>query len=403
MVSRRLFLQSGAMSAAFLASGVSAARAANAPGVTDAEIKIGQTMPYSGPASGYSVIGRAEAAYFRMINDLGGVNGRRLNLISVDDGYSPPKTVEQTRRLVEEEQVAFIFASLGTAPNAAIRAYLNDSKVPQLFISTGASMFTDPQRYPWTIGFNPTYRAEGRVFAKHILSTTPSAKIGILYQNDDLGRDYLSGMREGLGAEHAAMIVKEISYEVSDATVDSQVVTLQAAGADTLLIAASPKFGAQAIRKVFDLGWTPVRYLASTTNSIPVVLKAAGVEKSIGAITNFYGKDPADARWKDAPDYKDWAAFVAKYMSPADLIDGFAVYGYGVASLMVYVLKQCGDDLSRENIMRQATNIKDYEAPMGLPGGKINTSPGDYRVVRALQLARFNGVDWEWFGDMLTD
>ena len=403
MLSRRIFLQSSAASAACLSSGVWPAWAANAPGVTDAEIKIGQTMPYSGPASAYGVIGRTEAAFIQMINDAGGINGRKLNLISLDDGYSPPKSVEQTRRLVEQEQVAFIFGSVGTPTNVAIRSYLNDNKVPHLFVGSGASMFSDPQHYPWTIGFNPSYRSEGRVFAKHILGKKPDAKIAVLYQNDDLGRDYLAGVREGLGADHAAMLVKEASYEVSDPTVDSQVVSLQGSGADTLIIGANNKAGAQAIRKVYDLGWMPERYLGSTAASITSVLMPAGIEKSKGVITNYWGKDPADLRWKDAPDYKEWAAFVAKYMTPTELINSNAVYGFAAASLMAYVLKQCGDDLSRENVMRQATNIKDYVGPMGLPGAKVNTSPDDYRVTRQLQLARFNGVSWEWFGEMLTD
>jgi branched-chain amino acid transport system substrate-binding protein len=402
MHSRREFLQSTAAFAAFLATGSKTAWAANAPSVTDAEIRIGQTMPYSGPASAYGTIGRAEAAYFRMVNEMGGINGRKITLVSLDDGYSPPKTVEQTRKLIEEEQVAFIFGSVGTAPNASIRMYLNENKVPQLLIASGASMFADPEHYPWTMAFNPSYRTEGRVFAKHILATRPDAKIGVLYQNDDLGRDYLEGVREGLGPDHAAMIVKEISYEVSEPTIDSQVITLQSAGADTLILAATPKFAAQAIRKAFDIGWTPERYAGSTAASIPA-LKSVGFDKVTGLITNYWGKDPSDPRWADDPDYKEWAAFVAKYMTPADLGNGFAVYGAGAASLLAQILKQCADDLSRENIMRQAANIKDFHGPMGLPGAMINTSPTDYRVIRQLQLARFNGTSFEWFGDILTD
>jgi branched-chain amino acid transport system substrate-binding protein len=402
MSSRREFLQSTAAIAAFLATGSEIAWAANAPGVTDTEIKIGQTMPYSGPASAYGTIGRAEVAYLRMVNETGGINGRKINLISLDDGYSPPKTVEQTRKLIEEEHVAFIFGSVGTAPNASTRTYLNENKVPQLLIASGASMFADPERYPWTMAFNPSYRTEGRVFAKHILATRPDAKIGVLYQNDDLGRDYLDGVREGLGRDHAAMIVKEISYETSDPTVDSQVITLQSAGVDTLILAATPKFAAQAIRKAYDIGWTPERYAGSTAASIPA-LKSVGLDKVTGLVTNYWGKDPNDPRWADDPEYKEWAAFVAKYMTPADLGNGFAVYGAGAAALLAQILKQCGDDLSRENIMRQAANIRDFQGPMGLPGAKINTSPTDYRVIRQLQLARFNGTSWDWFGDILTD
>jgi branched-chain amino acid transport system substrate-binding protein len=403
MHSRRIFLQKSAAAAACLASGVWTAQAENAPGVTDTEIKIGRTMPYSGPASAYGKIGRTEVAYFRMINDAGGINRRKVNLISLDDGYSPPKTIEQTRRLIEQEQVAFIFGSVGTAANAAIRSYLNDNKIPQLFVASGFSMFADPQHYPWTMGANPSYRTEGRVFARHILNTKPDAKIGVLYQNDDLGRDYLSGVRDALGTDHAAMLIKQVSYEVSDPTVDSQIITLQGAGVDTLIIAANGKATAQAIRKIYDLDWKPERYLGSTGSSITSVLIPAGIEQSKGVITNYWGKDPADARWKDAPDFKEWAAFVAKYMTPSDLIDGFAVYGYGSAALMTYVLRQCGEDLSRENVMHVATSLKDYVGPMGLPGAKANTSPDDYRLVRQLQLARFNGVSWEWFGDILSD
>jgi ABC-type branched-subunit amino acid transport system substrate-binding protein len=403
MITRRFLLQSAAAAAAYSAQGFRSARAENAPGVTDTEIKIGQTMPYSGPVSAYGVIGRTELAYFKMINEQGGVNGRKLNLISLDDGFSPPKTVEQTRRLVEQEQVAFIFGTVGTAPNSAIYTYLNEHKIPQLFIGSGASKFADPQHFPWTMTYDPIRRSEGRLFAKYIVRTMPGAKIGVLYQNDDLGRDYLVGVREGLGADHATMLAKEASYEVSDPTVDSQIITLQGAGVDSLIIAATPKAAAQAIRKVYDLGWTPERYLATISSSINSVLKPAGIEKSKGMITNLWIKDPSDPRWKDDPDYKEWAAFVTKYMTPGDLTEGAVAYGYGVATIMTYVLKRCGDDLSRENIMRQATNIKDYAGPFALPGAKINTSPDDYRVNRQFRLARFDGANWEWFGELLTD
>ncbi len=403
MLSRRLFLQSSAALGAYLASGVRTVRAANAPGVTDSEIKIGQTMPYSGPASAYGALGRTEAAYFKMINEMGGINGRKLDLISVDDGYSPPKTVEQTRRLVEQEHVAFIFGSLGTPTNAAIRSYLNDSKVPQLFISTGASMFGDPQHYPWTIGNIPNYRTEAHVFAKHILKTRPDAKIGILYQNDDLGRDYLIGIRDGLGADHAAKLVKEVSYEVSAPTVDSEVVTLQESGADMLIIAATPKAAAQTIRKAYDIGWTPARYMTYASSSITATLKPAGLDKSKGLIVGSFGKDPTDARWKDDSGYKEWAAFVAKYLTPAELTDLNAVVAYGASIMLTWVLKQCGSDLSRENIMRQAANIKELELPMLLPGIRVNTSPDNYFPIRQMQLATFNGESWEQFGDVISD
>ncbi len=401
MVSRRLFLQSSAASAAYLASGVWPAWAANAPGVTDTEIKIGQTAPYSGPASAYGVIGRTETAYFQMMNEMGGVNGRKLNLISLDDAYSPPKTVEQTRRLVEQEQVAFIFGSVGTPTNAAIRSYLNDKKVPQILIGGTAAMFGDPQHYPWTMGALPTAQTEARIFARQILKTRPDAKIGVLYQNDGFGKDYLIGLRDGLGMDHAAMMIKEVSYEVSDPTVDSQVITLQESGADTFVIGATPKAAALAIRKAYDIGWRPARYMSVSSGSITATLKPAGLDKSKGLITGAFNKDPTDARWKDDPGFKEYAAFIAKYMSPTDLVDNNVVNGFDIAAMLIQVLKQCGDDLSRENIMRQAANLKDLELPMLLPGIKVNTSPDNYYPIRQMQLATFNGESWEPFGDIL--
>jgi branched-chain amino acid transport system substrate-binding protein len=336
-----------------------------------------------------------------MINEQGGVNGRTINLISIDDGYSPPKTVEQTRRLVEQERVAFLFNSLGTPPNLAIRQYLNDNKVPQLFVATGASVFADPQHFPWTIGWQPNYQTEAKVFANHILKTKPDGKIGVLYQNDGFGKDYLIGLKDGLGPDHAGAVIKEVSYEVSEPTVDSQIVTLQGSGADVFLIAATPKFAAQAIRKAFDIGWTPVRYMTDVSQSIASVMRPAGPEKSKGVITAVYGKDPTDARWKDDPGFKEYAAFIAKYMTPNDLIDASAVYGFGLGATMVQVLKQCGDDLSRENIMKQAANLKDLELPMLLPGIKINTSPDNFSPIRQEALASFNGESWEMFGDII--
>jgi branched-chain amino acid transport system substrate-binding protein len=401
MVSRRLFLQSSAAAAVAAASGVRAAWAENAPGVTDAEIKIGQTFPYSGPASSYGAIARAEAAYFTMINEKGGVNGRKLNLISLDDGYSAPKTVEQTRRLIEEERVAFIFQAFGGFTNLAIRPYLNENKVPQLFSAAGADQLDDPQHFPWTVGFNPATSTEGRIYAKHILATKPDAKIGLLYQNDQLGKTFLAGVRDALGDEHAGMLVKEVSYEVTDPTVDSQVITLQGAGVDALIIAATNKAAAQTIRKVYDIGWTPERYLFFGAASLEGTLKPAGLEKSKGLITAGYLKDPTDPRWQDDPGFKEWAAFATKYISQADIPSG-AVYGFTTAATMVHVLQQCGDDLSRENILRQALAIKDLELPMLLPGVKINTSPDNYFLIRQMQLARFNGEKWEPFGELIT-
>jgi branched-chain amino acid transport system substrate-binding protein len=400
MVSRRVFLQSFAVVATV--SRIRAAWAANAPGVTDAEIKIGQTVPYSGPASGYSVIARAEAAYFNMINEKGGVNGRKLNLISLDDGYSAPKTVAQTRRLIEEDGVAFTFQSLGGFTNLAVRPYLNEKRVPQLFVAAGADQLDDPQNFPWTIGFNPATTTEGRLYAKHILATKPDAKIGVLYQNDVLGKTFLAGVRDVLGAEHAGALVKEASYEVAEPTVDSQVITLQGAGVDALIIAATSKPAAQAIRKIYDIGWTPERYLFFGSASIDGTLKPAGLEKSKGLITAGYLKDPTVPIWQDDPGFKEWEAFATKYMNPTDVRDGRAAYGFTAAATMVHVLEQCGDDLSRENILRQALAIKDLELPMLLPGIKINTSPDNYFLIRQLQLARFNGELWEPFGDLIS-
>jgi branched-chain amino acid transport system substrate-binding protein len=402
MITRRVLLQSAA-AVVFSTQGFRAVRAENAPGVTDNEIKIGQTMPYSGPVSAFGVVGRTEAAYFKMINEQGGVNGRKINLLSLDDAYSPPKTVEQVRRLVEQEHVAFLANTLGTPTNAAIRQYLNDNKVPQLFVLSGAPMFADPQHYPWTIGFMPSYLTEGRIYAKHILSTKLEAKIAVLYQNDDFGKGYLKGLRDELGPDRASMIVKEASYETSEPTVDSQIVTLQGSGANILVIGASPKFAAQAIRKSSDLDWAATRYLSYVSSSVAAVLKPAGLEKSRGLITAAYIIDVTDPRWNDSPDMLAWKAFTDKYMSATEFVDGNAAWGFGNAATVVQVLKQCGNDLSRENIMRQAANLKDFHAPLFWPGITVNTSPTNYSSIRQMQLATFNGANWEPFGELMTD
>jgi len=401
METRRTFLASSAAAAGALVAGAWPARAENAPGITDTEIKIGQTMPYSGPASAYGVIGKTETAYFKMLNEAGGVNGRKINLISLDDGYSPPKTVEQIRRLVEQEQVAFIFNMLGTPCCAAVRQYLNDNKIPQLFVATGAAMFSDPEHFHWTIGYQPNYQTEAKIFAKHILQSKPDAKIGVLYKNDGFGKDYLIGLKDGLGAAQAGMVVKEVSYETSEPTVDSQIVTLQGSGVDTVLYAATPKAAAQAIRKTFDLGWNPVRYLTDVSQSVAAVMKPAGLEKSKGVISAVYGKDSTDAVWKDDPGLKQFAAFVEKYMTPRDMLDANAVYGFGAAATIVQVIKQCGSDLSRDNVMAQAANLKNFELPMLLPGMAINTSPTNYSPIRQMQLATFDGASWQRFGDLI--
>jgi branched-chain amino acid transport system substrate-binding protein len=400
MITRRTFLQSSA--AAAFAAGAGSARADDAPGVTGTEIKIGQTMPYSGPASAYGVIGRTEAAYFKMINEQGGVNGRKINLLSLDDGYSPPKTVEQVRRLVEEEKVAFLFQTLGTPPNLAIRQYLNDNKVPQLFVATGAAAFSDPEHFPWTMGYNPNYRTEAHIYAKAILKTKPDGKIAVLYQNDGFGKDYLIGLKDVLGSDHAGMLVKEASYETSEPTVDSQIVTLQGSGADILIIAATPKFAAQAIRKSFDLGWNATRYLSNVSPSIATVLKPAGLDKSKGLITSGYVKDPTDETLKDDPGVKEWRAFCDKYMSQKEFIDVNAAYAFGAAATMVQVLKQCGADLSRGNVMKQAASLTDLSLPMLLNGMTINTSATNFSPIRQMQLARFDGGSWRPFGELLT-
>ena len=403
MLSRRSFLRSSAASAAYLGSGVSAAWAANAPGVTDTEIKIGQTMPYSGPASSIGMIGRADAAYFKMINEMGGVNGRRINLISLDDGYNPSKTVEQVRRLVEQEQVAFIFNSMGTSPNLAIQPYLNDNKVPQIFVSSGASRFGDPRHFPWTIGAYPSFQTEAHIYAKHILATKPDARIGVLYQNDAVGKEYLTGLRDGLGVDRAAMIVKEVSYEIGDPTVNSQIIALQAAGPDTIFLAALQRpLGKPFARSMTSDG--PQRAIScSGAISIDAVLRPAGLEKSKGVISAGSFKDVTDPRWKDDEDVKAYAGFIAKYMSPNDYASGAAAYGYFTGALLVDTLRRCGDDLSRDNIMRQATNIKDLELPLLLPGIKVNTSPDNYFPIRQMRLLRFNGASWEYFGDIIGD
>jgi branched-chain amino acid transport system substrate-binding protein len=402
MITRRFLLQSAAAAAAYSAQGFRAARAENAPGVTGTEIKIGQTMPYSGPASAYGVIGRTEAAYFKMINDQGGINGRKLNLISVDDAYSPPKTVEQVRRLVEEEKVAFLFQTLGTPCNAAIRQYCNDNKVPQLFVATGATMFSDPEHYHWTMGYNPTYRTEGHIYAKHILTTKPDAKVAVLYQNDDSGKDYLASLEDGLGADRVGMIVKAASYEVSEPTVDSQVVTLQGSGADVFFIAATAKAGAQAIRKSYDLGWNATRYISLNSSSI-AILKTSGLEKSKGLISAGPYVEVADPRYKDLPDMEVWRAFTSKYMSPLEYENSVAAYGFGAAATMAQVLRQCKNDLSRESVMRQAANLEDFHAPLLYPGITINTSPTNYSPIRQLQLQTFNGESWGPIGDVISD
>jgi branched-chain amino acid transport system substrate-binding protein len=371
-------------------------------GATDSEIKIGNIMPYSGPLSAYALIGRTEAAFFNKINAEGGVNGRKINFISYDDGFSPPKTVEQARKLVESDEVLLIFQSLGTPTNNAIRQYMNQKKVPQLFVATGATQFGDLKNFHWTMGWQPTYQTEGRIYAKYILQNLPQGKIGVLYQNDDSGRDYLKGLHDGLGEEATRrMIVAELPYEPTDPTVDRQIVTLKTMGADIFFNEASPKFAAQAIKRAAEIGWKPVQFLASISNSVGSVLKPAGLEASKGILSTSYLKDATDPTWKDDPALKEWAAFMDKYFPEGDKTSTFSVYGYLTAQTMVQVLKQCGDELTRENVMKQAANLKDLELGMLLPGIKINTSPTDYFPVEQMQMSRFNGDHGELFGSAI--
>jgi branched-chain amino acid transport system substrate-binding protein len=388
--------------ALLLAAGPIVAAESNAPGVTATEIKIGNTMPYSGPASAYGAIGKADAAYFQMINDQGGVNGRKINFITLDDGYSPPKTVEQTRRLVEQDEVAFVFDGLGTPSTSAVQKYLNQKKIPQIFVATGASKWGDPANFHWTMGWQPDYQTEAKIYAKYILQNKPNAKIAIIWQNDDFGKDYLIGLKAGLGDKYDKMVVKDASYEVTDPTIDSQIVSLQASGADTLVIAATPKFAAQTIRKVFDIGWQPLELMTNVSSSVGAVMTPAGPEKGIGVVTTAYGKDPKDPTWQNDPGMAEWRQFMAKYLPDADQTDANYVFGYAVSRTMVQVLKQCGNDLSRENIMKQAANLKDFELPTLLPGVKINTGPNDYFPIETLQMERWDGKNWVLFGGVIS-
>ncbi len=397
MLNRKTFLATLALGLTTLAVPAAAQKKYD-PGASDTEIKIGQTMPYSGPASAYGVIGKTEAAYFKMVNDNGGINGRKINFISLDDGYSPPKTVEMARRLVEQDEVLFLVNTLGTPPNSAIHKYMNTKKVPHLFLATGASKWNDPKNFPWTMGFNPNYHSEGKLYAQEILRTKPNAKVAVLFQNDDYGKDYLQGFKEGLGAKAKAMIVAEASYEVTDPTVDSQIVTLQGSGADTFFNITTPKFAAQAIRKVADIGWKPTHYLNQVSASVGSVLKPAGLDKSVGLISMQYVKDPTDPTWKDDAAMKDYFAFLKKYAPDIGLDDGNAAYGYAVAQLTLQVLKQAGDNLTRENIMKQAASLKEYQVPMVITGILANTGAGDFAPFQTMQLARFDGKTWVPFG-----
>jgi branched-chain amino acid transport system substrate-binding protein len=405
LITRRSILAAApsalAFAAPFLSIGPARADKQYGPGVTDTEIKIGNTGPYSGPASSYGTIPKAMAAYYRMVNDQGGVNGRKINFVSYDDAYSPPKTVEQVRRLVEQDGVLLVAASIGTPTNSAIWHYMNQKKVPQLFVSTGATKWDDPKHYPWTIGWQPNYQSEGRVYASYIIEHKPDGKIGVLYQNDDFGKDYLKGLKDGLG-EKAKSVVVEAAYETTDPTVDSQVIGMKAAGCDVFVNTGIPKFAAQAIRKAAEIEWKPLHILSSIGSSVAATLKPAGFENAKDIVSDFYLKDPTDPQWQADQGYKDWLAFMDKYYPEGDKTDGGNVYGPSNAQTVVQVLKQCGDELTRENVMKQAANLHDFRVPMLLPGITINTSPTDFAPVKQIQMARFDGERWGLFGPLIS-
>jgi ABC-type branched-subunit amino acid transport system substrate-binding protein len=382
-----------ALGALLLGLSISAANA-ETPGITDTEIKIGQNAPFSGPASAYGQISTAETDYFKMINDQGGINGRKITLIAFDDSYSPPKTIEVVRRLIEQEQVAILFQTLGTAPNTAIRKYVNQKKVPDIWLGSGASEFvTNIKDFPWSIPFQPSYRLEGQMYAKFILATKPDAKIGVLYQNDDLGRDYVAGLKDGLGDKYDKMVVKSVSYEITDPTINSQIQDLKAAGADVLYDASTPKFAAMSIRAVADIDWHPLHIIDSNGSQVKPALTGGGLDKSVGVVTALYLKDPTDPAWNDDPGMKEYQAWRAKYAPESDPANPIWAYGYTMAQALVVVLKQAGKDLTRESIMQAATNLPETTIlPMVLPGIKISTSPNDYRAMKGVRLARFDGT-----------
>jgi branched-chain amino acid transport system substrate-binding protein len=371
-------------------------------GATDTEIKIGNIMPYSGPASAYGVIGRTEAAYFKKINDAGGINGRKINFISYDDAYSPPKAVEQARKLVESDEVLFVFNPLGTPPNSAIHKYMNSKKVPQLFVATGATKWNDPANFPWTMGWQPNYQSESRIYAKFLLKEKPDAKIAVLYQNDDYGKDYLKGLKDGLGAKAASMIIAEESFETTEPTVDNHIVKLKSTGADVFVDIATPKFAAQAIKKVAEIEWKPLHILNNVSASIGAVIKPAGFENSQGIISATYLKDASDPQWDNDPGMKQFYDFMTKDFPEGNKLDGSTVVGYGVSQTLVEVLKKCGDDLTRENVMKQAASLKGFRTEVLLPGIMIDTSPTDFAPISQLQLMRFKGEKWDLFGDVIS-
>jgi branched-chain amino acid transport system substrate-binding protein len=399
----RIAIVSAAAFAVFAASNTGAlAQKKYDTGATDTEIKIGNIMPYSGPASAYGVIGKTEAAYFKKINDAGGINGRKINFISYDDGYSPPKTVEQARKLVESDEVLFVFNSLGTPPNSAIHKYMNSKKVPQLFVATGATKWNDPKDFPWTMGWQPNYQSETQIYAKYILKEKPGAKIAVLFQNDDYGKDYLKGLKDGLGDKAASMIIAEESFETTEPTVDNHIVKLKATGADIFVNITTPKFAAQAIKKASEIGWKPLHFLNNVAASVGSVIKPAGFENSQDIISAAYLKDASDPQWDNDPGMKEFYAFLAKDFPEGNKLDASVVVGYGVSQTLVKVLQMCGDNLTRENIMKQAANLKDFRTEVLLPGIKINTGPDDFAPISQLQLMRFKGEKWDLFGDVIS-
>jgi branched-chain amino acid transport system substrate-binding protein len=398
----RLGLLSAALTIALASTPAFAQKGKYDIGATDTEIKIGNIMPYSGPASAYGVIGKTEQAYFNKINAEGGINGRKINFISYDDGYSPPKTVEQARKLVESDEVLLIFNSLGTPPNSAIQKYMNTKKVPQLFVATGATKWNDPKEFPWTMGWQPNYQSESQIYAKYILQNYPNAKIAVLYQNDDYGKDYVKGLKDGLGAKAASMIVAEESFEVTQPTIDSSIVKLKSLGADVFFNVTTPKFAAQAIKKMAEIEWKPAHFLNNVSVSIGAVMKPAGFENSQGIISSIYLKDPTDPQWKDDPAVKAWNVFLDKYYPEANRADASVMYAYIVAQGLEHVLKNCGNDLTRENIMKQAASMKDFQPAGLLPGVKVNTSATDFAPLSQLQLMRFKGEGWDRFGEVIS-
>ena len=401
----RLTTRSATFSMALIASvaisGTALAQKKYDTGATDTEIKIGNIMPYSGPASAYGVIGKTEAAYFNKINSEGGINGRKINFVTYDDGYSPPKAVEQARKLVESDEALLVFNSLGTANNTAIQKYMNSKKVPQLFVATGATKWNDPKDFPWTMGWQPSYQSEARIYAKFLIKEKPDAKIAIMYQNDDFGKDYLKGLKDGLGAK-ASMIVAEESYETAEPTIDNHIVKLKATGANVFINITTPKFAAQAIKKIAEIDWKVTHIVSNVSASVGGVIKPAGFENSQGILSAAYAKDGADSQWDSDPGMKKFYAFLEKYYPEANKLDGSVVYGYGVAQTLVKVIEMCGDNLTRENVMKQASSLKDFTPDTLLPGVKISTSPTDFAPISQLQMQRFKGEKWELFGDIIS-